>query len=65
MGSFIPFSEQELIQPNSKYYGGRDITGKLLPADWRIEPDAIVLIDIEGEHTALIKALDGKVVVKE
>ncbi len=64
MDRFIPFGGQELF--SDKYYGGRDITGRLLPRDypegWQAGPETIVWIDIESEYNALIEALDGKVV---
>lgn len=50
---------------NSKYYGGRDVYGKLITLDEAIslvQPEAIVLIDIESEYNVLIEALDGEVV---
>lgn len=49
---------------DNKYYGGRDITGRLLPVDTAIgllRPEAIILIDdIEGEYDTLIEALGRK-----
>ena len=51
---------------NSKYYGGRDIHGRLITTEETVslfQPESILIIDdIESEYRALIKALDGKVV---
>ena len=49
---------------NSKYYGGRDIYGRLLPVDTavgQLEPESIILLDdIDSEYCALIETLDRK-----
>ncbi len=49
---------------NSKYYGGRDISGRLITEDESIgllEPVSILIIDnIEDEYKALVEELDGK-----
>ena len=51
---------------NSKYYGGRDIYGRLLKTDLAANipgaENTLIINDIESEYNALIEALDGEVV---
>lgn len=49
---------------NSRFYGDRDITGRLITWDGamsQFNPEAVQIIDyIEDEYKALIEALDRK-----
>ena len=47
MDRFIPFGKHELLSSN-KYYGGRDIFGKLLPADTHVEPETVSLTQVKN-----------------